>query len=434
MNIQYIVLQFIDFISFIDNTTNFFSFVQKSSGLREFESAQKFLKNLKFKNKEHREQFSRVPAGVRTCRMAPHRQPKIRPQLRTAIAHQAHPSGAGRSHGYSHDFRLAALETLDRHQGSRLPRALQQQRLWPSKRTLRRWVHRRQTHGHARRYRRTGNRRAQVLVGNHLINLALFRVLWPRGTHHEANIWLHHANGGIRFYQPSQISKAEDALGLSIKRASTTARQALHPINQQLRFNYWNLPAPFGIANVPRERLLDTDEAALFVESSNRGRGKTHLIRRCREVGPYGHSEKTNILLCISGETANPGNPAGRWVSTWNDGGTTRDRFTAFIQQILNDIGPGTPQNWRCFTLDNLNTHHNILIQQMIHAAGHRCIFRAPYYPVDSAIELLFNTVQGALMLKMYELETSQQVRTTFLGLLRMIPDFVAYFEHVGIR
>ena len=82
------------------------------------------------------------------------------------------------------------------------------------------------------------------------------------------------------------------------------------PLNRQLRFNYWYLPCPFGIANIPRSRIIDMDEAALFVESSNRSRGKAHLSRRVREVGPYGHSEILNILIAICG-----GNDAPRRLS-----------------------------------------------------------------------------------------------------------------------
>eukprot|EP00956_Cyclotella_meneghiniana_P001715 scaffold1870_cov73-Cyclotella_meneghiniana.AAC.6 len=115
--------------------------------------------------------------------MAPHKRPKIRPRVMTAVAARGHPSGRYRSDGYSHEFRLAALEAARNHQFNGLPGALQQQRLWPVRRTIRRWIVRELTHGHVRRYRRTGNRRARVLVGNHLINLALFRALWPRGTH-----------------------------------------------------------------------------------------------------------------------------------------------------------------------------------------------------------------------------------------------------------
>eukprot|EP00956_Cyclotella_meneghiniana_P035131 scaffold111744_cov83-Cyclotella_meneghiniana.AAC.1 len=84
--------------------------------------------------------------------------------------------------------------------------------------------------------------------------------------------------------------------------------------------------------------------------------------------------------------------------------------------------------------MDNLNTHRNILIQQMIHAAGHVCVFRAPYYPVDSPIEHLFNTIQIALTLAMYNIDTIVEVRRWFLAALRRMRTFHRYFEHVGMR
>lgn len=295
--------------------------------------------------------------------MAPHRRAQIRPNLRTAVPARFHPSGRCRSDGYAHEFRQLALAVRNAGQSnSHVIAILRAQRLYCHRSTVYRWRVRNLILGHFRRYRRTGNRRARVLCGVQLISLALWRALWPRGTHHEANIWLHHSGGRVRFYQPSQISKAEDALGFSIKRASTTARQAMLAINRQLRYNYWYLPCPFGIADVPRSRIIDLDEAGLFLESSNRGRGKAHLIRRVREVGPYGHSEKLNILVAILGEDPAPGQSARRWVETWTEGGTTIVRFLAFILRILVSIGPGTPANWFCFTMDNLNTHRYELI------------------------------------------------------------------------
>lgn len=367
--------------------------------------------------------------------MAPQKNPVVRPRLKTANPFRAHPSGAGRSHGYSTEFRQAALTARNMHgNNNALVVSLQAIRLWAHRATIYRWRRRQLLLGHVRRYRRTGNRRATVLQGQQLINLSLWRAIWPRGNHHEANIWLHHTGGRFRFYQPSQISKAEDSLGLSLKRASVQARQSQLPINLQLRWNYWFLPCPFGIADIPRSRIIDLDEAALFVESANRSRGKAHLVRRVREVGPYGHSEKLNILVAISGEDYAPGHPARRWVDTWNDGGTTTAKFLTFILRILIDIGQGTPGNFRVFTMDNLNSHRNVLVQQVIHAAGHVCIFRAPYYPVDSPIEHVFNTVQVALTLAMYRVSLPEDVRQVFLASLRRMNSFARYFESVGIR
>jgi transposase len=157
-------------------------------------------------------------------------------------------------------------------------------------------------------------------------------------------------------------------------------------------------------------------------------------VRWVRDIGPYGHSEKLNILVAITGEDAAPGQSAHRWADTWRNGGTTIVRFIAFIARILQDIGPGTPQNFHVFTMDNLNTHRNLLVQQMIHAAGHRCVFRAPYYPVDSPIEHLFNSIQVDLSLAMYRIFTPQQLKDEFLASLRRFREFVPFFEKVGMR
>jgi hypothetical protein len=87
----------------------------------------------------------------------------------------------------------------------------------------------------------------------------------------------------------------------------------------------------------------------------------------------------------------------------------------------------------------------NVLVQQMIHAAGHRMIFRAPYYPVDSPIEHYFNTLQIALTDRMYSIvalaeqtnnvarNMSTTVKATFLACLRRTHSFARYFEHVGM-
>lgn len=291
--------------------------------------------------------------------MAPTKKPKRRPPLRTFTAHAPRPSAGGRGSGYSYNFRELVLDARDQghHEGNAFFALQKAEGKFPHKSTVSRWVQRKQQFGHFRRYRRTGNARATVLTFQPLLHLALWRILWPRGNAHEANVFLYHAGGCQRFYQPSQIYKAEDRLGLSNKCASITARQALLPINLQLRFNYWYLNYPYGIANIARQDIIDLDEAALFVETCNRGRGKAHLTRRVRDVGAYGHSQKTNILVAISGEDATPIQDARRWIDTWENGGTTIERMYRFMSRILRDLGPGVPGNQKCFTMDNLNSH-----------------------------------------------------------------------------
>ena len=147
-------------------------------------------------------------------------------------------------------------------------------RLFPSFRTTRRWMTRHNRHGNYRRFVRQGNIRATILRGRQSFHLAFYRILYPKATAAEINAYRYHACGGMRFFDPSQISRAEDRLGLSRKRGSTTARQALDPRNIQIRWNYWNLPYPFGIRDVRRHAIIDLDEAGVFVESANRDSGK----------------------------------------------------------------------------------------------------------------------------------------------------------------
>ena len=59
------------------------------------------------------------------------------------------------------------------------------------------------------------------------------------------------------------------------------------------------------------------------------------------------------------------------------------------MERIIGDIGQGTHGNRFCFTMDNLDSHTNGAVQALIFNAGHRIVFRAPYHPVDGAIEYI---------------------------------------------
>jgi hypothetical protein len=61
---------------------------------------------------------------------------------------------------------------------------------------------------------------------------------------------------------------------------------------------------------------------------------------------------KINLLLAILGND----DPTNRlqWSVTWVGEGTMCNWTVTFIQSIANDIGPGTPQQRYCFTMDDL--------------------------------------------------------------------------------
>lgn len=231
-----------------------------------------------------------------------------------------------------------------------------------------------------------GNKRAKVLRGFDRYLLSYFRVLFPKATATEVNAFLYNASiePVPRFFHPSQITRAEDSLGLARKKGATIARQANLPINLLKRDRFWTQPYPFGIVGIRRRHLLDTDEAAIYLETAARGFGKCYIGRRCEEEGPYGHSEKYTLLLTVGA--------MGLKVSLFDRiSGVNVPIYADHMQDVLNAIGPGTPANRYTFLCDNLNVHKNPLIGQVIHQSGRRRLFRAPYRPSDGPIEFVFN-------------------------------------------
>ena len=292
-------------------------------------------------------------------------------------------------------------------------RELRHRHILPSQPTQCRWESLQQHLGHYCSCRRMGNNFATRLRGFDLILLAIYQMIYPKVNAANINAFLYRCNYGninFQFYSHSQICKAESLIGLSRKAGSTTAYQALLPRNIQKRYNYWNYPYPIGIANCRWCQMIDLDECGLFLETANRKHGKAYVGLRVGEPGPYSKTEKWNLLMAVCGEEGVIGNPSRRWTRLWLEGGMTVDVMYTFISEILNDIGPARPGNWYCFTMDNLNAHRNVGVLALIHAYGHGVWFRAPYYPVDGAIEFIFNTLQV---------------------LIRLI-DFAPYFEHVG--
>ena len=160
---------------------------------------------------------------------------------------------------------------------------------------------------------------------------------------------------------------------------------------------FWNLPYPYGIADIPREDLIDLDEYGAELSTADRKIGKVYLGVRCKQSGLYSKTEKLNLLLAISGDDDNP----MRWRDIWTGEGTTGIRMADFIRRIIKDLAAlGTPDRRFSFIMDNLRSHHNQQMAAIIIGAGHWLVFRAHYYPVDGPIEFVFNTIQGVLRIR----------------------------------
>jgi|APIni6443716594_1056825.scaffolds.fasta_scaffold1969513_1 hypothetical protein len=76
----------------------------------------------------------------------------------------------------------------------------------------------------------------------------------------------------------------------------------------------------------------------------------------------------------------------------------------------------------------------NVLIQQVIRNAGHRVLYRAPYYAVDGPIEYIFNTIQQALTLALYRITDENGLCQEIYAIVAGIMSFASYFEHCGYR
>ena len=354
-----------------------------------------------------------------------------RPPLQTRMGPIAHPSFGGRSRGYSSEMRGMVLAIRDSGDSyNPIMMSLRLQHLYPCLTTEWRWQNLFDTLGHYRRCRPTGNRRAKVLRDHDLILIALYRVAFPKAIASEINAFLYRANFGniqFRFYCPSQLSRCETRIGLTRKVGSTTAYQAFLPRNKRKRWCYWNLPYPHGIANIRRKDLIDMDECGIELSSANRTIGKAFIGKRVKQSGLYSKTDKWNLLFAISGC------PIGhRWMDIWTGEGTTGDRMVKFIRNILSDIGPGSSCRRYCFIMDNLSSHHDIQMALLIFVAGHRLVFRAPYYPIDGPIEYVFNTIQGTLRINMAKIVDGPSLIAEVAAAIGDIKTFVPYFKNCG--
>ena len=57
---------------------------------------------------------------------------------------------------------------------------------------------------------------------------------------------------------------------------------------------------------------------------------------------------------------------------------------------------------------------------------------RAPYYPVDGAIELVFNSLQTSIFLRLYQIENGPDLIHAIMQSIQSMTDFATYFRSVG--
>lgn len=310
--------------------------------------------------------------------------------------------------------------------------AMRAEKKFPCLSTCNNWIAQYVEEGNVDPKRRTGNMFAErEILGRPLEQMALFWVVNPKATYAEVRAYLYNIDPTRDPYSDSQVHRAKVLLDLRRKRASTTAEKAYSLRNLSLRHSYWNSGPPAGMVGVNVDDIIDIDETAFKLESSNRKFGYAVRELRCTDTGAYGAGAKVNFLMAISGERVGVGM---RWFDCWQGGGTTLHRFADFIEMILDDLDQLHPGRSFVFTMDNLNVHHNPYIQTMIYARGHAVVYRAPYWPVDGAIEYVFNTIHSRLLEYYNSLQNLDELRNRIVLIVGQMENFHDYFIHVGFR
>ena len=78
------------------------------------------------------------------------------------------------------------------------------------------------------------------------------------------------------------------------------------------------------------------------------------------------------------------------------------------------------------------SSHHNVHMASLIFNAGHRIVFRAPYYPVDGPIEYVFNTLQCYLRLNNGSITDGPTLVGAINAGIGNMTTFTPYFTHCG--
>ena len=313
---------------------------------------------------------------------------------------------------------------------------LRAQKKFPCKSTVRRWLSLQETYGHIFPKRATGNKFSKREVqGEDLFNLTLYRMIRPKAYIDEVRAYVHNMNPDNLPYSRSQIVRAEQRLGLSRKVGSSTSNEAYLPINMLKRQRYWQMQYPYGIRGENINNMIDIDEAGFKLQSQDRKRGKAKRTKRCNSRGMYKKGVgRVSLIMGICGD----GEEGLSFHRLYPEGGTDLWRFYNFMRDFIDFLAENRPGQSFCFTMDNLNIHKHPVVLNLIENAGHRIVFRAPYWSCDGAIEYVFNTIHTMLQMATEGngASTAEQLIDRLDDIIHhlMIVSFKSYFVNVGFK
>ncbi len=140
------------------------------------------------------------------------------------------------------------------------------------------------------------------VLGQHLVWLALYRIVHPEGTIAEACAFLSNMDPTIASFSPSEIVRAQHILDLRRKALSTTCERAYWQTNLHKRDMFWLWNYHFGRADINMSDMIDMDECGLKIENSNPLFGKSVSWEHCHFEGAYDQERKLNLMMAISAD------------------------------------------------------------------------------------------------------------------------------------
>jgi len=363
--------------------------------------------------------------------MAGNGQQQLRLPLGVFIEDRPHPSWGGNA--YSLDTREEVVTRYLLGLPLETPEleALREVYAYPCLQTCLNWIEQFRQLGHWRPKRANGNHEPfREIRGQALVRLALFRVAHPEAPISHLRAFLFNMDPTIAPYSPSAVVRAEKLLGLRTKAASTTCERAYWAINMHKRAMFWDWNYPHGRANVRTRDMIDMDQAGMKIEATNPHFGKTVSWERCHFDGAYNRDRKLNLMMAVSADPAYD----MEWHEYWEqeEGGTTLYKVYAFYERIIDRLDIDHPGRSFCFTFDNLNVHHHPILLHLITSRGHRYLFRAPYWSVDSPMEYIFNTIHVFLLTFFRDCEDLNELGNHLDIIIAQLNNFLRYFLHVG--
>jgi hypothetical protein len=247
----------------------------------------------------------------------------------------------------------------------------------------------------------TGNKPVSSLLGQYLLLLVLFKLIWPQATYFKCITFIANESDDAEIFTEQQVSLALRKMGYTRKVTSTVAYQAFTERNLICRRLYWTMPWPVGIHGITRRRLIDADEFGLHLNNANQKYGSSPRGLKIRKPGNYdrGTFKLTIILAIETGDLEIPNGVIGSvtnprvWARVTTEPGISAEAYRIFVEHVLNTYDAvANPALQRTLIHDNLSSHRAPEVNEAVRERGHHVVCRPPYRPQDGPVEYAINT------------------------------------------